>query len=66
MNDGHKGMTCEREKVGEGEKAGIFCVILSLAVSSEAPSMKIALLSGASVTDVSYEYIFSVFFLFFF
>lgn len=46
MNDGHKGMTCEREKVRAGEEEGIFCVTLQLAVSSKAPSMKIALLSG--------------------
>lgn len=46
-------MTCEREKVGEGEEKGIFCVTLQLAVSSKAPSMKIALLSGTSVTEES-------------
>lgn len=59
MNDGHKGMTCEREKLREGEEEVIFCVILWLAVSSKAPSFKITLLSGTSVTEKEVQTVFS-------
>lgn len=51
MNDGHKGMTCERRKVGEGVEEGIFCVILQPVVSSTAPSMKTVLLNGTFAND---------------
>lgn len=59
MNDGHKGMTCEREKLREGEEEVIFCVTLWLAVSSKAPSFKITLLSGTSVTEKGVQTVFS-------